>query len=171
MTASATTAITRYVGHHAPPGIVVPSPLPHDQNGLPGGPMWKSTLWRMALTIIRKTMLANAASTIHFDAIPIPSTTPSATSEASDELWLRLWMWTRYMKYASRMKNTGKMSIMPILDWMKNIPSKQANVAAEIANSRFGHSRRAKRYIIGMHKVPKMHAAMRHPKVLNPRSM
>jgi hypothetical protein len=53
---------------------------------------------RIALTIIRKTMLANAASTIHFDAMPIPSTTPNATSDTSDERGVRLWMWTRYRK-------------------------------------------------------------------------
>ena len=69
------------------------------------------------------------------------------------------------------MKKTGKMSIIPIRDWMKNMPSKHANVAAEIANNRLGHNRRANRYIIGMHSVPKMHAAMRQPNVLNPRSM
>src|SRR5260370_40529325 len=66
------------------------------------------------------------------------------------------------------MKKTGKMSIIPIRDWMKNMPSKHAKAAAEIANNRLGQSRRANRYIIGMHRVPKMQAAMRQPKVLNP---
>ncbi len=33
------------------------------------------------LTTSRKTMLAIAARTIHFDAMPIPSTTPSPTND------------------------------------------------------------------------------------------
>ncbi len=103
--------------------------------------------------------------------MPIPRTTPSATSDTSDERGVRLWMWTRNRKYARRMKKTGKMSIIPIRDWMKNIPSKQASVAAATANRRLGQRRRANKYIIGMHRVPKMQAAMRQPKVLNPRSM
>ena len=45
------------------------------------------------------------------------------------------------MKYASRMKKTGKMSIMPILDWMKNIPSKHASVAAETYEANTWHYR------------------------------
>ena len=69
------------------------------------------------------------------------------------------------------MKKIGKMSIIPIRDWMKNMPSKHTSVAAAIAKSRLGHSRRANRYIIGMHRVPKMQAAMRQPNVLKPRSM
>ena len=64
------------------------------------------------------------------------------------------------------MKKTGKMSIIPIRDWMKNMPSKHTSVAAAIANRRFGHRRLASRYIIGMHRVPNRHAAMRQPKVL-----
>src|SRR5260370_176803 len=68
------------------------------------------------------------------------------------------------------MKKTGKMSIIPIRDWMKNMPSKHAKAAAEIANNRLGQSRRANRYIIGMHRVPKMQAAKRPPKGLNPRA-
>src|SRR5206468_8476819 len=79
--------------------------------------------------------------------------------------------WTRNRKYAARMRKIGKMSIIPIRDWMKNIPSKHARVAAAIAKRRFGQRRRANRYIIGMHRVPKMHAAIRHPKVLKQRSM
>ncbi len=69
------------------------------------------------------------------------------------------------------MKKIGKMSIIPIRDWMKNMPSKHTSVAAAMANRRFDHMRLASRYIIGMHSVPKMHAAMRQPKVLKPRSM
>ena len=70
-------------------------------------------------------MLANAASTIHLEAMPIPSTIPSATSDSIDPRRVRLWMWTRKRKYASRMKKIGKMSIIPIRDWTKNMPSKQ----------------------------------------------
>ena len=120
---------------------------------------------------MKKMMLAHAASTIHFDAMPMPSTVPNATSESIEELNERLWMWTRNRKYAVRMKKTGKMSIIPMRDWMKNIPSKHASVAAAIAKRRFGHNRRASRYIIGMQRAPKMQAAIRHPKVLLPRSM
>ena len=120
---------------------------------------------------ITKTMLAQAASTIHFAAMPIPSTIPSATSDSIDALNERLWMCTRKRKYDARMKKIGKMSIIPMRDWMKNIPSKHTSVAAAIAKSRFGHRRLARRYSIGMHRTPKMQAAMRHPKVLKPRSM
>ena len=69
------------------------------------------------------------------------------------------------------MKKIGKMSIMPMRDWMKNMPSKQTRVAAAIANSRFDHMRLASRYIIGMHSVPNRQAAILQPNVLKPRSM
>ena len=69
------------------------------------------------------------------------------------------------------MKKTGKMSIIPIRDWMKNMPSKHTSTAAATAKTRFGHSLIARRYISGTHRVPIKHAAMRHPKVLKPRSM
>ena len=69
------------------------------------------------------------------------------------------------------MKKTGKMSIIPMRDWMKNIPSKQTKVAAAIANRRLGHRRSASRYISGMQSVPMMADEMRQPNVLNPRSM
>jgi len=46
----------------------------------------------------RKTMLAYAARTIHLDAMPTPSTKPSATSDSIDPLKVRLWMWTMNRK-------------------------------------------------------------------------
>ena len=69
------------------------------------------------------------------------------------------------------MRKIGKMSIIPIRDWMKNMPSKHTSVPAAIAKSRFGQRRLANRYIIGMHSVPKRQDMIRQPKVLNPRSM
>ena len=68
------------------------------------------------------------------------------------------------------MKKIGKMSIIPIRDWMKNIPSKQARVAAAIAKRRFGHSLSASRYIRGMTRVPKIEPIQRQPKGVKPRS-
>src|SRR5207302_5966237 len=153
------------------PAIVEPESRRHDRKGQPGGP---NSTFRLRSTIRKtrkKTMLAHAARTIHFAAMPMPSTKPRPISEIIDELKDLLWMCTRKRKYALRMKKIGKMSIIPMRDWMKNIPSKQARVAAAIANKRFGQRRRASRYIIGMHSVPKRAAAIRQPKVLNPRSM
>src|SRR5690242_6759285 len=100
-------------------------------------------------------MLPHAARTIHFAAIPIPSTVPSATSESIEVLNERARKWTKNGKYEGKMKKSGKMSIMPILDWMKNMPSKHGSVAAAIAKGRLGHMRLASRYIIGMYSVPK----------------
>src|SRR5437588_8447883 len=151
--------------------MVEPESRRHETNGQPGGP---NSTFRLRSTIRKtrkKTMLAHAARTIHFAAMPMPSTKPRPISEIIDELKDLLWMCTRKRKYALRMKKIGKMSIIPMRDWMKNIPSKHTSVAAAIAKSRFGHRRLARRYIIGMHRTPKMQAAMRHPKVLKPRSM
>ena len=69
------------------------------------------------------------------------------------------------------MKAIGKMSIIPIRDCRKNMPSKHTSVAAASAKRRFGHKRLASRYISGTHRVPKMHTAIRQPNVLKPRSM
>ena len=118
----------------------------------------------------KNTIVPNAASTIHLAAMPTPRTTPSASREIIEALNERLCIWTKKRKYASRIRNTGKMSIIPMRDWTKNMPSKQASVAAAMANRRWAHMRLARRYIIGMHRLPKMHAAIRQPKVLKPRS-
>ena len=67
-------------------------------------------------------------------------------------------------------KKIGKMSIIPIRDWMKNIPSKQHSVAAVSANQRSRQSCSASRYISGTHRLPKMQLMIRQPKVLKPRS-
>src|SRR5260370_2342917 len=69
------------------------------------------------------------------------------------------------------MKKIGMMSIIPMRDCKKNIPSKQTSAAAAIAKSRLGHSLLASRYIKGTHRVPKMQTAMRQPNVLKPRSI
>ena len=151
--------------------MVEPESRRQDTKGHPGGPNSKFRMRRTIRRTRKNTMLAQAARTIHFPAMPMPSTRPSARSEIIDPLKDLLWTCTRKRKYAQRMKKIGKMSIIPMRDWMKNIPSKQASVAAAIANNRFGQRRRARRYIIGMHKVPKRAAAMRQPKVLKPRSM
>jgi hypothetical protein len=68
------------------------------------------------------------------------------------------------------MKKIGKMSIIPIRDWMKNIPSKQTSTAAARANQRLGCSRNASRYISGTQSVPKMQGMIRQPKGTKPRS-
>src|SRR5437588_4155535 len=151
--------------------MVEPESRRHETNGQPGGP---NSTFRLRSTIRKtrkKTMLAHAARTIHFAAMPMPSTKPRATSEIIDQLKDLLWICTRNRKYAQRMKKIGKMSIIPMRDWMKNIPSKQARVAAASAKILFGNRRLPRRYIIGTHRVPKRQAAMRHPNVLKPRSM
>ena len=170
MMTSAMIATERYAGQYTLE-IAVRSPLRDERKGQPDGPNSTLRLRSAIRKTRRKTMLAHAARTIHFAAMPMPSTVPSASRDSIDALNERLWIWTRNKKYEARMKKIGKMSIMPMRDWMKNMPSKHARVAAAMAKIRFGHKRFASRYIIGMHSVPKRHAAIRHPKVLKPRSM
>ncbi len=62
------------------------------------------------------------------------------------------------------------MSIIPIRDCTKNMPSKHTSVAAASAKSRLGQSLKASRYISGTHSEPKIALMIRQPKVLNPRS-
>src|SRR5258706_3688027 len=162
---SAITATERYVGH-AMRDVDSPSLRGQERNGQPRGPKSKLRLRRMMRRTNQNTMLAHAARTIHFDAMPMPSTTPRATSDSIAVINERLWMWTRKRKYANRMKKIGKMSIIPIRDWTKNMPSKHASVAAAMAKVRTGHRRLASRYIIGMHRVPNKAAAILQPTVL-----
>jgi len=56
----------------------------------------------------------------------------------------------------------GKMSIMPMRDLDEEHSVEARKRRRSIANRRFGHSRRANKYIIGMHKTPNMQAAIRH---------
>src|SRR5260370_30674438 len=159
------------MSQRASPGIAGPSPLPHDQMGLPGGPMLKSKRRLITRIASRKTIEAHAARTIHFDAIPMPRMMPSRNKVTMDPVGVRLWVWARYSVYARRMKKIGKMSIIPMRDWRKNMPSKQTSVAAAVANRRYGQRRRARRDIKGTHREPMMQTAIRHPNVLKPRSM
>src|SRR2546421_2913488 len=170
MMTSAMIATERYAGQYTLE-IAVRSPLRDERKGQPDGPNSTLRLRSAIRTTSRRTMLAHAARTIHFDAMPMPSTVPRATSESIDALNDLLWMWTRNKKYEARMKKIGKMSIIPMRDWMKNIPSKHTSVAAASAKILLGNRRLPRRYIIGTHRVPKRQAAMRHPNVLKPRSM
>src|SRR6267143_174257 len=170
MITSAITATARYAGQYTDESAG-PLPRRQERKGQPVGPNSISRIRSTIRTTRRNTMLAHAARTIHFEAIPMPRTVPRATRESIDVLNERLWMWTRNRKYEARMKKIGKMSIIPMRDWMKNIPSKQTSVAAASAKILFDQRRLAKRYIIGTHSVPKRQAAMRHPNVLKPRSM
>src|SRR5690242_17768449 len=163
-------ATDRYVGQNTL-DMAGPSPRRQERNGHPRGPKSTLRLRRTTRATSQMQMESHAASTIHLAAMPMARTRPSARSEIMDALNERLWMWTRKRKYAARIRKIGKMSIIPIRDWTKNMPSKQTSVAAAIAKRRFGQSRRASRYIIGMHKVPKIEPAIRQPNVLLPRSM
>src|SRR5437588_11724592 len=127
----------------------------HETKGQPAGPKSMLRLRTTIRTTRKKTMLAHAASTIHLAAMPMPSTVPIATRESIDALNDLLWMWTMQRKEERRMEKIGKMSIIPMRDWMKNIPSKQTSVAAAIANRRLGHLGRATRDLGRTQNVPK----------------
>src|SRR6266581_9639694 len=107
MITSAITATARYVGQNTPE-MVEPESRRHETKGQPGGPNSTFRLRRTIRRMRKKTMLAHAARTIHFAAMPMPSTKPRATSEIIDPLKDLLWICTRNRKYAHRMKKIGK---------------------------------------------------------------